>query len=376
MMSELILKRESFCIQLKRTQQEKIFKGKRQTFYSKEQLLQLIQENKDQDSFNKILHASEGSKQQIKDLIEIGAIQYFQNFFNSSQKELAIIGLSNLYSQNTLQVSRQDFMFVKTMLVEVHKYHKIDQLVSRLRFLNVITQYCSDSSFFEEDPKLKENLYQIFSHYQQTYPQIFKIQEECFKGFLSLASVQFFQIEILQLCCDNLNKGIDLIILQLIYYTIDDNVEFINILNKSTFIQQCSKHLKISDRQEFVLGILYYYSQYYVEKIINDNELVQQILIIQNSYKHQRLILLLHYQMLLQCPRALFMKIFKEFEVVNNLKLLLESFKFQEQVLLVIALLKQTKTNLIEELLPNLENLMLKQGICDRIAQKLQLILD
>ncbi|CAK55837.1 unnamed protein product (macronuclear) [Paramecium tetraurelia] len=374
MMSELILKRETFCLQLKRTEKERIFKSKRQKIYPKEQLLELIK-SKDQDSIIKLVNVSEGSSKQINELLEMGGIEYFSDLLNSSEKELAIIGLSNLYSQNSVQASMKDLILFETIVNEVHLYQNIEQLVQRLRFLNIIALYCTDLSRLEEEQRIKDKLYQVFSYYQNKYPQIFKIQEECFKGFLSLASVQFVQNEIIQLCCDNFNKGIDQIIIQLLYYTIDDNVEFIAILNRSTFIQQCPHHLKIIDRQKYILSILYYYSQYYVERIISNNELVEQIQVIQNSNRHQRLILLLHYQMLLKCPRALFMKILKEFDVINNLKFLLETFKYAEQILLVIALLKQTKQNLIEELMPYLENLFLKQEVNERIAQKLQLIL-
>ncbi|CAD8136708.1 unnamed protein product [Paramecium pentaurelia] len=368
MMSELILKRESFCLKLKRIEQERIFKEKRQTFYPKQHLIELLKK-KDQDSINKLIYISEGSRQQIIELIEVGGIQYFFDLLNSSQKDLAIVGLSNLYSQNSVKISSQDLVLFEIIENEVHQYQNIDQLVQRLRFLNVITLY------LEEELEIKEKYYKIFSYYQNKYPKIFKIQEECFKGFLSLVSLQYVQNEIIQICCDNFNKGVDQIIIQLLYQMIDDNVEFITLLNQSIFIQQCPHHLKINHRQKYILGILYYYSQYYVEKIISNNELVEQILVIQNTNRHQRLILLLHYQMLLKCPRALFMKIFKEFDVINNLKVLLETFKYQEQILLVIALLKQTKQNLIEELMPYLENLFQKQEVNERIAQKLQLIL-
>ncbi|CAD8051040.1 unnamed protein product [Paramecium sonneborni] len=375
MNSLLYQKRECFSQKIRRNEKEKIFKEKRIPQISKEIMLDLIN-NKDQESINRLTDATAGSKEQTQDLIQIGGIQFFYELLQSKEKTNALIGLGNLCSEKVVQEEVLELKIIDYMIDEVHRYKNLEDLSLRLWFLSVLAKFNRDTQNGENIIVQREKLFNIFWMYQKKYPDILKIQQECFHGFYALTKVTFIQNELMELCCNNLNKGIDNIILKILYYLINDYVKFVKILHESQFIQFCAKHLQISSRQKYTLRILYYYAQYYVESIINNKEIVNQILIIQNSQKYQKQILLLHYAMLFKSPNSQFMSIIKEFEIINNLKILLENFQYEQQILCLLALLKQTNKDLIKELIPDLERIYEIKKDNEKSLRKLQLILD
>ncbi|CAD8134185.1 unnamed protein product [Paramecium octaurelia] len=375
MNSLLYQKRECFSLRIRRNEIEKIFKEKRIPQLSKEMMLDLIN-NKDQESINRLTDATAGSKEQTLDLIQIGGIQFFYELLQSKEKTNAFIGLGNLCSEKSVQDEVLELKIIEYMIEEVHRYKNLEDLSLRLWFLSVLAKFKRDSQNGETEIIQREQLFNIFWMYQKKYPDVLKIQQECFHGFYTLTKVTFIQNELMELCCNNLNKGIDNIILKIMYYLINDYVKFVQILHKSQFIEFCAKYLQITCRQKYTLRILYYYAQYYVETIIQNKEIVNQIIIIQNSQKHQKQIILLHYAMLFKCQSSQFMEIIKEFEIINNLKVLLENFQYEQQTLCLLALLKQTNKDIIKELIPDLERVYQNKKDNEKTLKKLQLILD
>ncbi|CAD8049774.1 unnamed protein product [Paramecium sonneborni] len=363
MNSSLYQKRECFSQKIRRNENEKMFQEKRIPQISKEIMQNLIN-IKDQESINRLTDATTGSKEQTQDLIQIGGLKFFYELLQSKEKTNAFIALGNLCSEKIVQEEVLELNIIEYMIEEVHRYKTLEDLSLRLWFLK------------ENAIAKREKLFHIFWMYQKKYPNILKIQQECFQGFYALIKIKFIQDELMELCCNNLNKGIDNIILKILFHLINGDMKFVKILHESQFIQYCAKHLQISSRQKYTLRILYYYAQYYVDQIIQNKDIVNQILIIQNSQKHQKQILLLHYAILFKCSSQQFINIIKDFEIINNLRILLENFQFEQQILCVLALLKEINKDLIMGLIPDLERIYDNKKENDRFLRKLQVILD
>ena len=124
MSSIIFKKRECFTINLRKKQKEEIFKINRRPIVCRESMLELMR-NKDDESIDKLINISAGSKEMTLNLIDLGGVFYFYDLLKKGKVDEGIMGLGNLGSEKKGEKEILSLDIIDFMLEEVHKYETL-----------------------------------------------------------------------------------------------------------------------------------------------------------------------------------------------------------------------------------------------------------